>query len=60
MSTDQKEPENNESSNDNLKEVLKQMEETWWNQESYMGFCGCCQKYSLLRPQRAGMFCENC
>jgi len=43
-----------------LRKVMDAMETAWWNTKPYMGNCGNCQKYAMLRPQDAGMFCYDC
>lgn len=42
------------------KKLMDTLEKSWWATEPYMGNCGNCQKYAMLRPQDAGMFCYDC
>jgi len=40
--------------------MLDDLDDMWWDTKPHMGYCGNCQKYDMLRPQDAGMFCYNC
>lgn len=42
------------------KKLSKELDKKWHSTKPYMGHCGNCQKYAMLMPQDAGMFCSDC
>ena len=51
---------NQDTTYDECKKLSDEFEKNWWSTKPYMGNCGNCQKYGMIRPQDAGMFCYDC
>lgn len=53
-------PSQNDPKAEDVRKLLDDLDKMWWSTKPYEGYCGNCQRYAMLRPQDAGMFCDQC